>query len=891
MKPKRLSFCGINSFSKTVTIDFDRLLSGGIFGIFGDTGSGKTTILDSMIFALYGRVDRIRGGTANEIINYNCERAFVVFDFETETHEGRKIFRIEREIKRKNSAQSLTLSEIKGERILPISDGVRITNEKIEGIVGLTFEDFKKCIALPQGEFAQFVKAERGERLKLISRLFGLDKYGEVLAARIREKLNLANEQISGIDGELRAYDDATEDRLKEIREDVKQLSADKFVAERERTECSALYEKQKAEYDRAQKYAEIRRKLEEMLTQSERIASMKGKLEKYAAAQEALRLSVRFEERRGRMNKARQTAERISAQRAEAAQKLAILQEQFNGDVYDKKIQEAEQELSTILKAASAAEILNGYKQQRAECGKKYREAAEKKARSERRLQEVAARERILEEERKNKESIPALFLADNLDSVLLAEEFSRELEYYADKQKELHDRFLRSELFDAVDKEIASRIKYFHGRLAGEKTGDVAVLLEKWKEIQQQNAIAEKRLRDIVSERAKAEKEAEQAEKDLASAMEEGSALKNRITECERRICDMLGTAEYPDLVQMQNAAEIKKSALANERRVFERRLQECREILMTSEKELALAEKEYTMLTSEAEDEEPRLKKFLAQAGFAGVNDAQELLREIPDEKIARDKISEYEKTVFLLQEKLQTIEKEGNIAACTETELFALAERKKEVERAFSEAEKQLAVREKELEQLVQRSKRRNELFVERGRLAKKRDLTAKLRDLVRGNGLTEFVAGEYLTEISSSATRTLLKLTGGRYFVSYKDGGFLIGDNLCGGEQRSVNTLSGGETFLVSLSLALALSEAIHAKSLRPIEFFFLDEGFGTLDEKLIDTVMDSLEKLRSSHFSIGLISHVEELKHRISNKIMVTGAADGGSSDICIISD
>ena len=75
MKPRRLEFCGINSFSEKAVIDFDKLLASGIFGIFGDTGSGKTTILDSMIFALYGKVDRIRGGNASEIINYHKSEA------------------------------------------------------------------------------------------------------------------------------------------------------------------------------------------------------------------------------------------------------------------------------------------------------------------------------------------------------------------------------------------------------------------------------------------------------------------------------------------------------------------------------------------------------------------------------------------------------------------------------------------------------------------------------------------------------------------------------------------------------------------------------------------------------------------------------------------------
>ena len=101
-----------------------------------------------------------------------------------------------------------------------------------------------------------------------------------------------------------------------------------------------------------------------------------------------------------------------------------------------------------------------------------------------------------------------------------------------------------------------------------------------------------------------------------------------------------------------------------------------------------------------------------------------------------------------------------------------------------------------------------------------------------------------------------------------------------------GPMLSVKTLSGGETFLVSLSLALSLSAAICIKSLRPIEFFFLDEGFGTLDEKLVDTVMDVLGKLGKQNLTVGLISHVEELKHRIDNKILVTGANETHGSRV-----
>ena len=144
---------------------------------------------------------------------------------------------------------------------------------------------------------------------------------------------------------------------------------------------------------------------------------------------------------------------------------------------------------------------------------------------------------------------------------------------------------------------------------------------------------------------------------------------------------------------------------------------------------------------------------------------------------------------------------------------------------------------------------------------------------------------EFVAEEYLETVAVNAGSRLLSLTGGRYFLRHR-GAFYVGDNFNGGAERPVYTLSGGETFLVSLSLALALGAEICARSLRPIEFFFLDEGFGTLDEALVDVVMDSLEKLRGEHFSIGVISHVGELKNRIDRKLIVEKATEEHGSVI-----
>ena len=102
------------------------------------------------------------------------------------------------------------------------------------------------------------------------------------------------------------------------------------------------------------------------------------------------------------------------------------------------------------------------------------------------------------------------------------------------------------------------------------------------------------------------------------------------------------------------------------------------------------------------------------------------------------------------------------------------------------------------------------------------------------------------------------------------------------DDANGGVRRPVNSLSGGETFLTALALALALSTQIQLRGESPLEFFFLDEGFGTLDADLLETVMNTFEKLHLQNLTIGIISHLPELKNRLARRLVVTPAEAGG---------
>src|SRR5699024_4464578 len=143
---------------------------------------------------------------------------------------------------------------------------------------------------------------------------------------------------------------------------------------------------------------------------------------------------------------------------------------------------------------------------------------------------------------------------------------------------------------------------------------------------------------------------------------------------------------------------------------------------------------------------------------------------------------------------------------------------------------------------------------------------------------------EFVAEEQLIQVSRDASARLGELTRQRYALEVDStGGFLIRDNANGGVKRPVSTLSGGETCLTSLALALALSAQIQLRGKYPLEFFFLDEGFGSLDGELLETVISSLERLRLDRLSVGVISHVPELRTRLPRRLIIHPASPGGA--------
>ncbi len=883
MKPKRLEFCGINSFSRKAGIDFDRLLAGGIFGIFGDTGSGKTTILDSMIFALYGKVDRVRDGAAADLINYGCDRAYAVFEFETGSGGKRSVYRIEREIRRKNSAQSLRLSEIRDGREIAVSEGVKNTNAKIEEIVGLTFDEFKKCIALPQGEFARFLKESKSERLKLISHLFGLERYGSRLGERLKERYAQARSAYDLKAGELKGYEEVEPGSAAKLRAELANLLEQKQVLDAEYGKFRAAYEALCAEYKRGEEAAALQKELDALRADEQQAAARKERIKKYPTAREIALALQRRKAREAREAKASAALAAAEAEKSAALAAEAELKKRFDPEKSARELDELTAKAALLARAKDDAETLA---RDRAECKKRTdeRNAAQKKcAEAKAELERCSQRERVLaaEAEKFGEQSLEEL-LRHDLDSALLAGEYRSMRGYFGEKQAQLRREFTGGELYERVDAELSAQIARYDGLLTAQKTDDAALLLEKFRAAQQEKTAYTAACNKTALEKSRAASALAEAQAAEAHAADAALQAAERAARAEKDLRAALGGEE--DVAAYEKKIAARRAAAEQEKLLFTQKTGALAEQVKKAERELAAAGAELAGCKREQEEEEQKLQTLLAAAGFISEEEASALLAAVGDPQEEERALAARDAKLLSVQAKLSMLTEQGirrigaEELAARKAEADALEERKQA-------AEKSAAVYESRIAELEVREKKKKQLEKEFSSAKSELELVAKLRDLLRGNGLTEFIAGEYLSDISAAATKTLLKLTSGRYFIRY-DQGFLVGDNLCGGELRGVNTLSGGETFLVSLSLALALSSAIYARSLKPIEFFFLDEGFGTLDEKLIDTVMDSLEKLKDSHFSIGLISHVDELRHRIRSKILVTGAAENGSSAV-----
>ncbi|MBQ8429442.1 MAG: SMC family ATPase [Clostridia bacterium] len=849
MKPVYLEFCGVNSFSEKTEIDFSALISGGVFGIFGDTGSGKSTLLDCIHLALYGRTER--SGNSGDYINYKSDGAYVTFDFEITTDGKRHAYRVHRERRRKNNTTKAALYEYEENgKMQALAEGTRDVDDALENIIGLTFADFKMCIALPQGDFAALVQAPAGDRVKLVSRLFDLEKYGERFSKAANEKYYAAEREVNLVKAKMEQYEDGettVEGKEAEIKAAKEAFALAEKAASEAEQEFRAATEKQKAK----EEYEGLSAKLQNLTARLPEMQALQEKIEKIPFAKAVVKDSDGLENNRLETQRAKEKAERAEKDLAAAESALSQRKEKQTAENYDERILQATVNRDKV--KGAAADI-----QAEKEAEKLY-------------LDSVA-------EYRKLQKQCPA----DDFDGKIKALE--KELASLGEDESLLD--YLKRNLKGALTQDVCGEVradlrdlakkhptasedierllvKYTPSKTAEENL-DIAQMNVAFKQLEQKK----KSVREKIEEIKKNKEAFEFNERQKAFIIEQGKAYRAALDAARSKTAEIHALGELSDL-------EESLRVLQNEKLTLQRNIE-----LATEKVNGLRAEKDtQRALFQQGEQKEEslivELQKSLAENGFKTADEAKALLRGITDTERAKTDCKSFFDEYSLTKHKYEQTDK-TRFADFDEAVLTRTRVRKDESAAARDELRKQIAYAEAEYDQLLEKRKKYAAFEKELKEKEKEQKLCDELRSLLARNRFLEFIASEYLQEICAAASKTLLSLTSGRYFLQY-DKEFKVGDNLDGGNLRAVKTLSGGETFLVSLSLALSLSAAICLKSLRPIEFFFLDEGFGTLDEKLVDTVMDVLAKL-SKNFAVGLISHVEELKHRIDNKILVTGA-------------
>jgi exonuclease SbcC len=223
MIPIKLEIEGLYSYQHKQIIDFTHLTQAGLFGIFGQVGSGKSSILEAISFGLYGESERLnaRDNRAYNMMNLKSSRSVIVLEFYNFEDEKYRIYRdFKRNSKRFDDVKrgDAVLYKWKNEQWVPLP------HLDIEKIVGLSYANFKRTIIIPQGKFKEFIELGGKDRTQMMQEIFGLDRFD--LAESTKEVYQTAKQNYDRLSGQLQGYASLTEEQIKELTEAWKAESA-----------------------------------------------------------------------------------------------------------------------------------------------------------------------------------------------------------------------------------------------------------------------------------------------------------------------------------------------------------------------------------------------------------------------------------------------------------------------------------------------------------------------------------------------------------------------------------------------------------------------------------------------------------------------------------------
>ncbi|QNB47954.1 AAA family ATPase [Thermanaerosceptrum fracticalcis] len=408
----------------------------------------------------------------------------------------------------------------------------------------------------------------------------------------------------------------------------------------------------------------------------------------------------------------------------------------------------------------------------------------------------------------------------------------------------------------------------------------GQLKVLTEQKGNLEQQKITVEKDMDELRAKLITLKADKVNLEKNV-------QALENSLTELEHRLRELLGGL---DLAEFAGKVRKRMGQLEQELSEAEKEWQEAAK--RKQETAEALAESKVSLLKTREHLAKIRadLSDTAAREGFKTLEEIKEALLDSSARAQISQRIQEYEKNLNHVEQTLLGLEAKIIHQPFNLQEMAEQKELLHKVNREYNEDMRQEGALQKELEDLQAKQITLQELETLNQKFTGRKELVGRLLNLLKGRRFVQFLAAEHLRDMAGEASIRLGTLTGQRFALELDEGcGFVMRDDYSGGQRRPVNTLSGGETFLTSLSLALALSSKIQLKGKYPLGFFFLDEGFGTLDPEKLELVMGALEKLHDAQRMVGVITHVPELKSRMPRYLEVIPAKQDGTGSRVVV--
>ncbi|MFQ5947969.1 MAG: AAA family ATPase [Acidimicrobiia bacterium] len=823
MRPLELRINGFRSYAHEVAFDFrDRRL----VGIVGPTGSGKSSLLDAIAFALYGKTPTVERDRRS-LINQLRETAHVELWFEVDDQVWRAVRALRRGGQGAHQLYRHASDDPASER-LDTEDRDREMTARVEELLGLDFAAFRRSVLLAQNQFAQFLHAAPGPRDEVLKGVFGFDRIDRMhLVAK--ERRDAARRDLEEL-GRLRQEIDEDRNRLAEARRQLEQATAAVHSLEaagRQIRAAEAQGEAARREEEESRKHLD---ELDALASEFPDRKATTARLDDAEAALDALRKS---EATVGGARAAVEEAERAAA---------AVL-ERIGGR-----------------RAVSHARVL---------------------------LEQVRAAEKTLDRERRRLDDVRRSLdqATADLGGASLAVE-TGEQEHAGSRQavgaaEEVRERAER-DLHEAHHLSMAMTLRadLTEGGscpVCGQRVVTVP-RLHPSKEV----SIAEGVLREARSQEAEAREAVTRAGEVVAAARQQvdsfdrlASAARQSVQEAE---ADVAGAGEARDqllkkLKSMVGPAEPEAQIADWERSTTEadRQIAEARTVERRATTELEKARSHF----EERRDHLQRLATGIATiAGRIGSDLEPEA--EAGPLRAALGQLWELWQAVRAGDEDAaKKAAKRREDAEAVRRELLAGLglDPQADFMMAVQEAKERRARLTERVEALEQRVARFAELERDSTEVSARLDVYTRLAQDLLPSGFLKHLLEEERSDLADLGGERFERLSGGRYRFG-SDGSFDVVDLAAAETVRKPASLSGGETFLASLALALALAEMVSRKGGR-LDAFFLDEGFGSLDPEHLDLAMDGVERLvaDSPDRLVVVVSHVPELRLRVEDLI------------------